>query len=459
MKKIVLFTSLLLTNLLSSKTYAQSMADIDERLTDIELKIFDRKIDTNFEMQMLGGYLKNNNSFGENSKDYNTKVFKNNIRLKLHGKLNDDFDAYLSFQVSHTFNDELQTGVAQNNNITIATRGSSPYLRTAYFDWQLASKLVMSAGRLPTTFGPPEHIKVGRKRMGTYPQTSFNMPLDGVSFTHYTFSNFDSDLIARAIYLPGTNSDSEAPHIANLFSTNNPGEAAKGHEAYTAMIEYNRTRPTSFFQKSNTIFQFSRVKLASFLEQTTPLDLTSKSTGNPDKNIYRIYADNAVLSDISIVSFYQEFSSLFNSRFDFYYSYMNSDNNPKAKIKAQVISDTNSTTPVIDLGNFLSNGDSHGSRSMYGLKYNFEESFLGFEYWKSTSSALPNDLYSDDIIALGQISGESYHTYYTHLFYNKNLTVRTGLVKINSDKSFQRFAYVYDSEKIYLGYTSLFVNF
>lgn len=462
MKKQLLISILLFQGLFSYAAETQ-FSELDERLTDLELRLSEKRLYTNLELQMFAGYLRNDNSLGTN-KNYHTQVFKNNLRIKMQGKLNDHFSAYTSLQVSHTFNDEVQSAIDTDNDIITPTHGSRPYLRTAYFDWEIHPRFILSAGRLPTTFGPPEHQKTGRPRLGTYPLTSFNLPLDGVSLTVPLISNSERVLTSRTIYVPGSFLEPSAPQNGLSLSSAHPAQFAKGHIGFTQMLDIELKKPTSFYKQTNLIFQYSYLKMGSFVEQTGPLALLSKDDPSVvDRNIYRIYADDEELSKLQIASVYFEALGLFETKFDFYYSFMKSWNDSKANIKAEVISDaTGGTTPagtVIDLGQFLTSGKSQGTRTIYGLKYNFENSFIGSEYWKTTSSPIPNDLYSDDPVALGQLSGEAFHLYYTYLFYNRSLSVRTGYININTDKVFSGFGYTERRQNIDYAYTSIFLTY
>lgn len=440
-----------------------AVTQLDERITDIELRLSEKRLNTNLELQMFAGYLKNDNTLG-GGEEFNSQIFKNNLRLKIQGKLNNDFSAFVSLQVSHTFNDELQSGIDSDNDILAPTHGSRPYLRTAYFDWRIHPRLILSAGRLPTTFGPPEHQKSGRARLGTYPLTSFNVPLDGVSVTIPIIDQKDIVLTSRTIYIPSSFSEPAAPQNGLSLSSAQPAKLAKGHKGFTQMLDIELKKPTMIYNKSNLIFQYSYFKMGSFVENTAPLALLSiEDPSLVDRNIYRIYADDSKLTKLKIASAYYEALGFLNTNFDLYYSFMKSWNDPTANIKAEVISDaTGGATPagkVFDLGQFISEGKSDGTRSIYGLKYNFENSFVGTEYWKTTNSPMPNDLFSDDPIALGQLSGEALHLYYTHLFYNKALSVRTGYVSINTNKVFSGFAYTDRRQNIDLAYTSIFLTY
>lgn len=450
--------------LFTASVFAQdNFSELDERLTNVELSLTDRKLYTTLELQMFGGKLNNDNVLGLDKK-LNTEVFKNNLRIKINGKLNDDFSAYVSLQVSHTFNDEVQSSIATDNDILTPTHGSRPYLRTAYFDWKLLDKLVLSAGRLPTTFGPPEHHKAGRSRLGTYPLTSFNIPLDGISLTSNFYSSKNLEATSRTIYVPGAFNEPSAPQNGLSLSSSDKSTLAKGHEGFTQMLDLDFKRPTPFYDRANFILQYSYIDFGSFIERTGPADiLSSQMPGTIDRNIYRIYADNPELAKIQIISTYLEALGFFNTKFDVYMSYMRSWNRPIAKIKAEVISDatggTTSEGTVFDIGQFMASGNSQGTRAIYGLKYNFERSFISTEFWKTSSSPIPNDLYSDDPIALGQLSGEAIHLFYTHLFYNNNLSVRTGYIDIKTDKTFSTYAYEKRKQNIDFLYTSLFVTF
>jgi hypothetical protein len=141
---------------------------------------------------------------------------------------------------------------------------------------------------------------------------------------------------------------------------------------------------------------------------------------------------------------------------------MRSWNRPVANIKATVISSAHGATPegtVIDAGQFISSGNTQGTRTLYGARYNFKNSFIGADYWKTTSYPIPNDLYSDDFIPLGLLAGEVYHIYYTHMFYNKDLSVRVGYQTINDDKFFGTFNYTESNQKVSSLYTALFVTY
>lgn len=458
------FKYLLVLVTLNCLASTEAINQLDERLTDLELKLSETRLHTNLELQMFGGYLKNDNALASNKK-LGQQVYRNNLRIKIQGKLSQEFSAYTSLQVSHSFNDEVQSGIVTENDILIPTHGSRPYLRTAYFDWKLHNNFILSAGRLPTTFGPPEHQKAGRSRLGTYPLTSFNFPIDGISVTNPILSNSSINLTARTIYMPGPFTEPASPQNGISLSSREPNRLAKGHTGFTQMIDIDFKKPTAFYEKSNFIFQYTYLDMGSFVEQTTPLPLISKQDPNQvDRNIYRIYADDDKLAKLQILSGYIDLIGVLNSKFDLYASYMHSWNKPLANIKAEVISDSTgggmgSVGSKIDLGKFLAKNKAHGSRSILGLKYNFENSFLGNEFWKTSGLPIPNDLYSDDPIALGQLSGDAIHVYYTHLFYNRALSVRTGYIDINTDKRFESFAYVDRKQNISLAYTSIFLTY
>lgn len=453
MKKIILASFLTL-----SAYGHDNHIDLDDRVTDLEIKSMIRKINMGMELHMFGGFMDKEDK-QDSDKNYKSDHWKNNIRLKFNGKLNEKFQAYVSLQASYLFNDQVQTNQESDHDTINPSQGSSPYIRTAYFDWKLTDNMILSAGRLPTTFGPPEHMRHGRARLGTYPISSFNLPIDGLSLTWRLPSFHSSSLTSRTIYLPGSITDSFEPYAGTPYNESNPGEFADNHEGFTQMLELKVNGDhTSLFENLLIIGQYSYLRMGAFVETTTQAQLIPNTD---DKNEYKIYADNDTLSYLSIFSFYTEVEKIFDSNFDFYFSYMKSRARAAGNIKADVIGDatTAGSISTIDLGNFIANDDARGTRTLYGLRYNLEHSFFGGEYWKSTSNPVPNDLYTDDFISLGQIVGEVFHGYYTHQFYGGDLSTRVGYVRLNKDKTFSSFSLVDSNEKIDSVYTALFVTF
>ncbi len=462
MKKLILLT---LIPFFAMASIEEDVQSIDERLTDIEISNTQQRINVGMEMHMFAGHISNTNV--ENTGvNYNQRHFKNNFRLKFSGVLNQNFQAYASLQASYLFNSQVQTRIDSDDDMANPTQGSRPYVRTAYFDWRLNKYTVLSAGRLPTTFGPPEHLKHGRGRLGTYPLVSFNLPLDGLSLTFTTPRIIPStDLSFRTIYVPGGMADQQQPHKGEPLSGSDPTKLAESHEGFTQMVEaVIRPRNKKIFDSLTFIGQYSFLKFGSFKEFTGPSQIASASPSiADDKNIYRFWADGPKLADIQIATLYLEAQKILGTKIDAYFSHMRSWNRPVAKIKATVLSDGNGgATPsgtVFDVGQFVSDGDSQGTRTLYGARYNFKNSFVGAEFWKTSSTPIPNDLYSDDFIPLGLLAGEVAHVYYTHMFYNNDLSVRVGVQKIHEDKYFQQFNYAESKQDIRTIYTALFVTY
>ena len=468
MKKILLVTILPLIAMGSIK---EDVASIDERLTDIEISNTQQRINVGMEMHMFAGHISNTNV--ENTGvNYNQRHFKNNFRLKFSGVLNQNFQAYASLQASYLFNSQVQTRIDSDDDMANPTQGSRPYVRTAYFDWRLNKYTVLSAGRLPTTFGPPEHLKHGRGRLGTYPLVSFNLPLDGLSLT-FTTPKFipSTDLSFRTIYVPGGMSDQQQPHKGEPLSASNPAKLAESHEGITQMVEaVVRPKNKKIFDSLTFIGQYSFLRFGSFKEFTAPAQIVKGQYGiTDDRNIYRFSADGPKLADIQIATLYLEAQKILGTKIDAYFSHMRSWNRPVAKINALVINDGNDAAGTggtdslegqsFEVGQFVSEGDSQGTRTLYGTRYNFKNSFIGAEFWKTGSTPIPNDLYSDDFIPLGLLAGEVTHVYYTHMFYNNDLSVRVGVQKIHEDKYFQQFNYAESKQDIRTIYTALFVTY
>ncbi len=400
---------------------------LEERLTDLELQSLSHRIQTNLEMNVLGGYFQNEHHRNQDATVRNVH-FKNNIRLKFKGDLNPSFRTYVSFQVNYLFNDDLQTSENITDERTTSVFGSRPYLRTGYFDWNLlGDNLIFSAGRLPTVYGPPEHLRMGRDRQGTYPSMGYNVPLDGLALTYCLvplLHNWGAHFTGRTVYMPGSIANRQDPHEAAPLSERDPRSFSDGHEGFTQMFEYEVARPTSYFDRFLAIWQLSYLRLGAFKERKG----VSKGVN------YSVYLDGGTLARMYNTAFHLELHRIFKTRFDFYGSYMHSWTKPSGTMMTSYPDFTG--LPDEEYGQFISDGDTQGNRYLLGTRFHFKKSHLGLEYWASSRYPIPNDLYSDDLVALGQFFGKIGHIYYNYEFFKNQMRLKLGYFYIHEEKDF-----------------------
>lgn len=439
MKNIFLLLLILCVNSVfgASESY---IAELDERLTDLELKSLAQKIKVGVELDSYGAAYDVDSSDFE-SGNLKKTTFKNSFRLLVSGSVTDNLNVYGSLSASYFYNDDLQTNALPNIDRAQAEYGNRPYLETAFFDYRVfGSPVSISAGRLPTTNGPPEHFRQGVNRKGTYPNSQYSLPIDGVALTvdwHNLFG-LKTSIISRTIYVPGSNADYNYPDRQEAYDPANPKKMTESSKGFSQMIEIEKVINTR--QKVLTILQGSYYSFGSFRsveakglfpgQVLVPGVITVPAD---DTNTYRLYADHSKITDYKVASIYSEWTGILNSGFDGYFNYTRSVMTPRGSLKAKVL-DSKTTNlangTVLDMGGFLVSEKSVGNRYLFGTKYNFKKLALGTEFWFTTGTSAPTDIFSDDMLKLGLYQGQVYHGFAT---YNAtpSVSLRGGYFNIN----------------------------
>lgn len=437
MKKfIILLLTLTTLNLYSNEE------SFEERLTDLELKSIQNSIKWDINVYIVGGYIKNKGS-------EDSHHMKNTVRFSLSGEAHPNFQYHATLQTSYLFNSMLQTNNEDyKENQSSSTSGAHPYILNAFFDWNIYDGLTISAGRLPTTYGPPLHYTNGTQRKGTYPTLAFNIPFDGIALSA-TKGAFTS----RSIYIPGSLTSSAKPYNRDQVSPNLPSIYSNDHEGFTQMIEYERRKKNSISQSILGIVQYTDLTLGAF----HPVYAHEPYIGT-----VQIHTDGSDLANFKVLTGYLDLQRVASTPFDIYLSYAHSWTKTLSSIYATTLTasqDSNGNTidqgTEIYAGKFMNNDYSQGNRFVAGLKYNMENVSIGAEYWKSSRAPSPTDIYSDDLTSLGQILGSSKHLYVIKKILNKKVNLKFGYTYISEYARMTEIEITKSNQKIQTFYTAI----
>ncbi len=421
---------------------------LDERVTNLELKAVKDKINFGADFKVESAIANDKAKIdGEISTSHSGYVGTLLFRLNADAKINNKLSLFASGESVSFLNQSFFNTISSINNRENQIKGEVVTITKAYFDWHFYENwLTFTGGRLPTTQGPPSHLKDGFSREGTYPVTAFSIPLDGFALTAKLSTPFEmkNNLSFRFIYNPGGAASNLNPFKGvNAGNNSNSALVATNHNLFSAMLEFEQPQSTNgIWEKMLAIVQFGFYNIASPQAFDTHGILNASNGGAP-ADLYRVYFDKDKLLDIKILSPYFEFNKIFKSPFDLYATAAFSWSESYAKARFVKLTDVASggAVPVgydAAIGSFLHPGKASGTRFIMGSRYEFPKNyFLGAEYMKSTEKAVPTAFYGDSLLSPNYLNGHSYEVYALKNMYNGNFIVRLGytFVDINADLS------------------------
>ncbi len=453
-----------------AQTNAELQAQIntlDERLTDTEMRDLLHKIDLGIDLKVMNAHFSSQDNAAQGSpKKVNRMSHALLFRLNMDSSITDRINVFASLESYSFFNDTFLSSISPNTESDgreFQKGTEKPRLSKAYFDWHLfPTYFTFTAGRLPTTKGPPAHMADGVERTGTYPLFSYSVPLDGFATTLNIHSFFDSfekkKLIWRNIYKPGSATDHMYPWRGRYVGNeNSPYQLSKNHSMFSTMLEYEHGVYPSLWKNFLTILQLGHYDFGGI----TPRQQTIRDN-NGNYWPAEIYADNDRILKINSLVHYFEFNKLLNSHFDFYGSWARTWAQSKAHLWAQPLPSNSGGTaiPAEDLGPYVVDGEKSGWRYLAGVRHElFDKFFIGGEWVKSTADSLATTLWSDDVHSIAFLNGVSYHGYLTKLFYKDQFTIRTGYIHTQLNKDLQNALHYKDSkEKIDVIYLNFLIH-
>ncbi|MDO9181598.1 MAG: DUF3373 family protein [Bacteriovorax sp.] len=462
-----LFFTFSLTALILVKAHASNIenqqADIqklDERITDIELRAMNNKINFGLDLKIESAMLNDKSQISTKSPTtHSGYVGAILFRINIDSNVSENLNVYASAESLSFFNENLFNGPATINNREKQVKGEKLSLSKAYFDWKFYKNwLTFSAGRLPTTQGPPAHIKDGVGREGTYPLTGYSVPLDGYALTAKISTPLElkDKLSLRLIYKPGGSANSTYPFRGvPLGDINHPRSMATNHQLFSGMLEFEQKNNTNgIWENMLAILQYGYYRFSS-----APAFETTGLLGDTDIEKYRVYYDNDRLIDAKILSPYLELSKIFSTHFDIYSTFAFSKTKNYAHARATKLTSI-SGAPAgtdFDLGAFIHPGEQTGTRILAGTRYEFPDHyFLGAEYMKATEKAVPTVFYADSLVSPNYYNGHSFELYALKSLYNDDFIIRLGFIHLNVNADLSNSLFLQNTvEKINIAILSL----
>ncbi len=435
---------------------------LDERITDVEIRSLADHVNIGLDMKIESTILNDKTqNAGLDPATGNTAAYKatsnhGNInsllfRLNMDSKIGNRISVYASAESLSFFNDSFYYNTPNVNNREYQTKGEKLSITKAYFDWRLYENWVtFSAGRLPTTQGPPAHIKDGVNREGTYPTTAYSMPLDGFALTTKLSDPLEmkDSLILRLIYKPGGYVNSNYPQLGT--SLGNPvltNLRTMDSSLSTAMLEYEQVNPShGLWNRMLAIVQYGFYKFGS-----PPAGYGFGPDGTGNNTVYLYYFDNPKFLEARVLSPYLEFNKIFRTQLDLYATATIDRTETFSNLYVQLPTGLGGKTSK---GSLLHPGKARGTRLLTGARYEFPNKyFLGFEYMRAGENTLPTNMYTNNGFSTNYNNGNSQEVYLLKNMYNDNFIVRLGYTHLNvtSNLSANQVNFTNTDEKINVG--------
>ncbi|MFZ4714965.1 MAG: DUF3373 family protein [Bacteriovoracaceae bacterium] len=415
------------------------LQELENRITDLELEKSFNLVKTSFELNTVAYQF---NVRGTEASNYHGQNLFNLSKLHFQADIDPKLRAYFSVMNSSFANDKTFTYTSDSSHETNpGSKGSKIGVLKAYADYEFYPSFTFSFGRLPTTFGPPEHLYVGRARSGTYPMFAYSVPIDGLALTANLHEKLKLNFhfISRTIIAPFSMNSSDSPWTSE--SRNISGnKAAQNHKAFTQMLELEFKEKKNLWAQNLFILQYSYIQFAS-LPQIMAKGLAS-NTFKDDQATYLLSSNGGRLADFQAITAYNEIHNIFNTDFDLYAMYTHQIIKPNSNITANVYQDYSGDSNPYPSGTQIfskkafSDGDISANRFLVGTRYKFlETQHLGFEYLKATERSLPVSSFSSFAGNYYNLNGQTYHLYYNKKIMGDKFSIRLGYINtLESDR-------------------------
>lgn len=462
---------------------AQDQKYVEERVNILQNKILDLKIKRIMSRFSWSGYLDTayNNYDSQNQKtllgpadplNRNTKLYKSNLRININGSLSKKLNAYFTLDGSWYHNRSLQRPQAvyewqHSNDAGYRTR-----VLKAYFDYELSSDFVFSAGKLSTIEGPPTAFIVDAPhRLGTYPLLVYSLPFDGFALTWKIHNSFDlkDEFVSRTVIAPLLNGNALSPWDGEIlgFHPDDDNRLVKSGFYYTQMFEFHSSR-LSVAERLSVIVQLSHgvfPSLQNILVPWTDGSLLEFSLKNDDALTHK---------DATI---HLEGKGLFWDWFSVYFQFKQNWNRAPTPIDIAVIRDNGDIDAIFAGGtcggdctnqklptnyNFFANPASKtdGSQILYGVKFKYLNHFLGGEIYNGSLGAQHVAFLLPQTTSFYNEVGTGQHLYYGHRIHGQPMSFRLGYSRFETEHELiLPYMFIPSNRKVSHIYTSLKVTF
>lgn len=337
--------------------------------------------------------------------------------LNVDADVNESVKFYSRYTVSKLFNNITnQSGSATGLNfrttdigVSRGYSGSQVYLERAYADMKLSNSLILSAGRLSTMDGPPNHLANGKSRMGTYPALVYNVTLDGAALTYNHELSTGSGLTGRLVYTPlysvafnvtGVPNYQASPTTGNNGTT---GDKLPSDQTITSwMLEYN-SKESGVFSNLTVIYQGLSVSSLG----VNAAQVSTSATGRTSST-YNAHSLTLDMADIA------------KSNVDLGISFLSSEMKNTGAISI------GGTPAVFGYGASQQDETANSTTTLASLRYKYTSNdYVGYEYLNGGKNNFIFDLGAEDLTNFQATPGTASHVYLLHKF-SAELGLRIG---------------------------------
>jgi len=452
---------------LSVSASDEQIKKLNQKILELEDSILDLQVSRMSERFKFSGefgmHYDNFQTDGWDKAPKNRSVQTSNIRFKLNADVDvsNRIKFYSSlFSMFYMNKSAVEVGpVLESGRLFDGT--SFLRLSRAYFDYQIIkNKLSFSAGRLPTTNGPPEHLKDGDARLGTYNSLSYSLPFDGFALTYKWNSPSKKHYFSlRSIYNPGNIIPTTEIMGGKEKGKANEvrGQIMKPSDFIFGTFEY-QTKALKLADKITFLFNYSNFSISGPAETESRGVLDKNLAG--DRNIYRIsHALDKAYSAENFVA-YLELDEVLNSNFSFYLTYKYTDAKNRGNTIATIIEDNEGGAlggqgTQYSLGGFLSATDISAGQQLHGIRYKFSSKYItGFEYINTNIGTTPASFYNRRNNQLYVWMGQGFHNYFTMTFLKHSSSLRIGYINFLRDHYFNNVNYSPIDQRVHNAYLS-----
>tara|TARA_R110000868_G_scaffold161466_2_gene391874 strand:+ start:506 stop:1942 length:1437 start_codon:yes stop_codon:yes gene_type:complete len=456
---------------------SKRLAELEERLFDLELNMLNKSsvsVGGSFSSIYQYSSLRSDNT---NIKEGTIDTVVSDLKLNINKTDDEALKFYSTIGAKYFWNNNFQSPLVVLDNGQTEVRGSFPYVQKAYFDYfAFNGNLVFSSGRLPTVDGPPIEQSLGQSRMGTYPLLLYSVPLDGVAATFNLQQTFDlkQRYIFRLIYSPFYSSSSRSDFSTVGVENNTHLLETKKGDALHANFETSGTFTNIAdygFILQGYYARFGRMKAINDIRglldaQCRAGGITNICATGPDRNQYEVSTRDDYLADQTAIALHGDFSKIFNSKFDGYFTFKKTFFKKRGSLSATLTEQNNGQaapagTAIALTGSdgFIYNNDEEGTEILLGTKYHLSSRYrLGVEYIHRTFGSAPGTIQTSGITDFYNMIGTGYHSYF-NFDLRSNLGVTVGGMYLANEAEFVSFSYASRPSRVSSGYMNILLSF
>lgn len=335
--------------------------------------------------------------------------------LNVDADVNENVKFYSRYTVSKFFNNITNQGAAAGLNfrttdigVSRGYSGSQVYLERAYADIKMSNSLILSAGRLSTIDGPPNHLAHGKSRMGTYPALVYNVTLDGMALTYNHELTTGSGLTARLVYTPLQTLAYSAtvPNYQGQPTTGGNGVAGDKLPTSSAiaswMLEYN-SKDMGVFGNFTAIYQGLTVNSL----RVNGVQVNAAATGG-------------TVSSYNVHSLTLDMANIAQSNVDLGLTFLSSEMKNEGAISI------GGFPAVFGYGASQQDEKANSTTTLASLRYKYASNdYVGYEYLNGGKNNFIFDLGAEDLTNFQATPGTASNVYLLHKF-SPELGLRVG---------------------------------